>query len=89
MLFYLTATAFGKTIEAQVILFGIDFVEQPAFEVFVLHSIYATFKNRLLNALANALAHFCDTPKPSPALTGFGVDVVTDDDQHDYLPWLL
>lgn len=85
VLFYFTTSTFCKTVEAQVVLLVVYFVEQTAFEIFVLHAVYATFEYGFLDSLADSFAHFGDAAQALPPLARFGVYVITNDDQHDYL----
>lgn len=85
MFFYFTSPAFRKPVEPQVVLLVVDLAEQPAFKVFVLHSVDAAFEYRFLNTLADAFAHFGNAAQAPSAFAGFRVYVVADNDQHDYL----
>lgn len=85
MFFYFTSPTLRKPVKAQVVLPVVDFVEQPAFKVFVLHSVDAAFEYRFLNTLADAFTHFGNTAQAPSAFAGFRVYVIADNDQHDYL----
>jgi len=72
----------GEPVKAQAILQFIYLLEQCPFQFFVLHPIYAAFKDRLLNSLADALAGFGYAAQAAASLGCFGGYVVTNEDEH-------
>lgn len=80
---HLKPTRFRQTVDAQAVLGWINFVQQLAFKGFKLGKVNPTFKDRLLHALPRCFAHFRNTTKAAPAFFGLGIDVITNQNQHD------
>jgi hypothetical protein len=78
----LASFTFRQTIQAQIVLLVVYLCQQATFEVFVLHAIDATLEHRFLHALPDTFAHLGHPPQPSAAFAGFGIHVVTNNDQH-------
>lgn len=72
----------GDAVEAQVVLFQIDFGEELTFELFELHFVERAFEHRFLHTLADAFACLGDTSQALAAGGGFCRDVICDDDEH-------
>jgi hypothetical protein len=72
----------GHPIEAQAVFIDLNLGQQTTFQFIELHLIDLAFKDGFLDALPCALTDLCDAPEAAAPLGGFGVNVVTDDDQH-------
>ena len=73
---------FGQPVQAQAVFIRLDFRQQGAFQLVVLHGVDAAFKHRFLHALANGFAHARHAAQAATAGRGFGGDVVTHNNQH-------
>lgn len=82
VLLYAQRNGLGESIEAKAILGLADFLQQPAFQLFVLESINLALKHRFLYPLPHGFTALGYSTQAFAACWGLGAHVVTDDDQH-------
>lgn len=83
VLAHFIAAQFGQPVEAQVVLRSIDFGDQVTFQHLEADAVDLAFEDGFLHPLADAFTELRNASQASATFTGFSVDVVADDDQHD------
>lgn len=83
MLADFAAAGVGHPVKAQAVRRKVDFLQRAALELLHLSERHMALEYGLLHTLAGSFAHPGNLPEAPTALPGFGVDVVTDDNEHD------
>lgn len=83
---HLIPVQFGDTVEAQIVFIDLDLGNKIAFQSFEPGPVDLAFKNGFLYPLANTLTQPGNAAQTTTAVTGFGVDVVADNNQHQRIP---